>query len=310
MSQKLIVVVGGTGKQGGSVARTFLNLPTWRVRITTRNPTSQAATELANLGAEVVQADLNDAASIEKAFTNANAIFLNTDYWAVWRPLKAALDAEGKSYESASEKAYETETGQGRRAVDAAAKVPSLERFIFSPLIDVIKASGGKYPRSQHANAKAWIANYIETAHPDLAKKTSLIYLGGYNDNPSLTPRPNEATGRYMFIMPLKNTFRMPIIDPSKSTGKFVRALIEDEQPGTKLLAYDTFPTISEIVSSWSNENGKEADLIPISIQALHEKMGMTWEHLDILSTLDETGDYMAGVEGYIEPQQLKASKI
>ncbi|KAK4494538.1 hypothetical protein PRZ48_013894 [Zasmidium cellare] len=310
MPQKLIVIVGGTGRQGGSVARTFLSLPSWKVRITTRNPSSPAATELASLGAEVVQADLNDTSSIEKAFTNANAIFLNTDYWTVWRPFKASLDAEGKSYEPASEKAYETETSQGKRAVDAAAKIPTLERFIFSPLIDVIKASGGKYPRSGHANAKAWIANYIQTDHPELFKKTSLIYLGGYNDNPSLAPRPNEATGRYMFILPLKGSFRMPIINPSESTGKFVRALIEDEQPGTKLLAYDTYPSINEIVSNWGRENGKEADLIPITIQGLHEKVGLTWEHLDILSTLMETDDYMAGVDNYIEPSQLKSSKI
>lgn len=310
MSKKLIVVVGGTGKQGGSVARTFLSLPHWRVRITTRNTSSQAATELSNLGAELIQADLNDAVSIEKAFTDANAIFLNTDYWTVWRPLKAALDAEGKSYEAASEKAFDTETGQGKNAVDAAAKVPSLERFVFSPLIYVAKASGGKYLRSQHANAKGWIAEYIATTHPNLAKKTSLVYLGAYNDNPSLTPRLNEGSGRYMFIMPLPSSFRMPVIDPSASTGRFVRALIEDEEPGTKILAYDSFPTIGEIITNWSKANGKQADLVPITVQALHEKMGMTWEHLDILSFLIESNDYMAGVEGYIEPHQLSTTKV
>ena len=220
MSKKLIVVVGGTGRQGGSVARTFLALPNWRVRVTTRNTTSDAAKELHELGAEVVQADLNDGASVEAAFRDASAIFLNTDYWTVWRPMKAALDAEGKSYEPASEKGFEVETTQGKTAVDAAAKVPSLERFIFSPLIHVAKASGGKYPRSQHANAKGWIADYIQTAQPELAKKTSLIYLGGYNDNPSLMPRPDPAPGQYMFVMPLPSTFRMPIINPSVSTGK------------------------------------------------------------------------------------------
>lgn len=291
------------------MARTFLSLPNWRVRITTRSPSSQAATQLGELGAEVAQADLNDGDSIEKAFSNANAIFLNTDFWTVWRQMKSALDAEGNSYEPASEKAFETETAQGKRAVDAAAKIQSLERFIFSPIIYVAKASGGKYPRSQHANAKGWIADYIATAHPNLSKKTSLIYLGAYNDNPSLSPRLNEASGRYMFVMPLKSSFCMPVIDPSASTGKFVRALIEDEEPGTKLLAYDSAPTIGEIVSNWGEANGKEADLVPIPVEALHKKMGMTWEHLDILSLLIESNDYMVGIEGYIEPHQLKMAR-
>ncbi|KAK9490812.1 hypothetical protein V1508DRAFT_423820 [Lipomyces doorenjongii] len=41
--KKTIVVIGATGVQGSSVARTFLSLDHWHVRAVTRNPSSAAA---------------------------------------------------------------------------------------------------------------------------------------------------------------------------------------------------------------------------------------------------------------------------
>lgn len=83
MAKKIIVVIGATGNQGSSVANTFLGLPEWHVRALTRNPSSDASELLAAKGAEVVQGDLAEPSSLAKAFENANAIFLNTDFWEV-----------------------------------------------------------------------------------------------------------------------------------------------------------------------------------------------------------------------------------
>ena len=80
-AKKLIVVTGATGKQGSSVANTFLTLPYWHVRALTRNPSSEASKSLAARGAEVIHADFDDEASLTKAFENAHAIFLNTIFW-------------------------------------------------------------------------------------------------------------------------------------------------------------------------------------------------------------------------------------
>src|SRR5207248_8273098 len=79
--KKTIVVIGATGNQGSSVARTFLSLPHWHVRCLTRNPSSAAAQTLSGLGAELVQGDLSDPASLTRAFASANTIFANTDFW-------------------------------------------------------------------------------------------------------------------------------------------------------------------------------------------------------------------------------------
>ena len=54
--KRIIAVVGSTGAQGGSVARALLRDPsaTFDVRALTRTPESEAARNLARLGAEVL----------------------------------------------------------------------------------------------------------------------------------------------------------------------------------------------------------------------------------------------------------------
>lgn len=68
-----------TGNQGGSVARRFLRAG-FRVRAVTRDTSSAAAGKLADLGAEVVRADLSDVASLTAAFAGANVVFSVTNY--------------------------------------------------------------------------------------------------------------------------------------------------------------------------------------------------------------------------------------
>lgn len=65
---KVIVVMGATGAQGGSVARRLANNPKWKVRAVTRNPDGDAAKSLVSLGCDVVSANLDDIDSLVKAF--------------------------------------------------------------------------------------------------------------------------------------------------------------------------------------------------------------------------------------------------
>jgi uncharacterized protein YbjT (DUF2867 family) len=82
-TKKIIAVVGATGAQGGGLARAILddsNSP-FVVRAITRNPASDAAVALANRGAEIVRADIDDVESLTKAFTGAYGAFLITNFW-------------------------------------------------------------------------------------------------------------------------------------------------------------------------------------------------------------------------------------
>ena len=89
MSQKKIIVVfGATGAQGGGVARAILNDSNseFTVRAVTRNIHSDKAIALAAMGAEVVSADLDDLASLEKSLEGAYGAFFVTFFWAHFSP--------------------------------------------------------------------------------------------------------------------------------------------------------------------------------------------------------------------------------
>jgi uncharacterized protein YbjT (DUF2867 family) len=82
--QKIIAVVGATGAQGGGLARAILAEPEGEfvVRAVTRDPGSPKARALADAGAEVVAADLDDEAALRAAFDGAHGAYLVTNYWA------------------------------------------------------------------------------------------------------------------------------------------------------------------------------------------------------------------------------------
>ena len=80
---KLIAIVGATGAQGGGLARAILSDPDggFAVRALTRDPSAEKATALAALGAEVVQADIDDEASVSSAFDGAYGAYCLTNFW-------------------------------------------------------------------------------------------------------------------------------------------------------------------------------------------------------------------------------------
>ncbi len=80
---KLIAIVGATGAQGGGLARAILADPDggFAVRALTRDPSSEKASALAAQGAEVVQADIDDEASVRSAFEGAYGAFCVTNFW-------------------------------------------------------------------------------------------------------------------------------------------------------------------------------------------------------------------------------------
>ena len=86
--RKVIAVIGATGAQGGGLVRAILSDPDggFAARAITRDADSDKAKALAALGAEVVQADLDDPASIIRAFDGAYGAFCVTFFWEHMKP--------------------------------------------------------------------------------------------------------------------------------------------------------------------------------------------------------------------------------
>jgi uncharacterized protein YbjT (DUF2867 family) len=91
----IITVFGATGAQGGGLARAILGDPKrrFRVRAVTRKPQSAAARALAEAGAEVVAADLDDAPSVARAMHGAHGAFCVTNFWEHLSPEKELAQA-------------------------------------------------------------------------------------------------------------------------------------------------------------------------------------------------------------------------
>lgn len=94
--KKTIAVVGATGAQGGGLVRAILNDPEggFAARAITRDINSEKAKALADLGAEVVAADVDDQASLEKAFEGAYGAFCVTFFWEHFSPEREFANAE------------------------------------------------------------------------------------------------------------------------------------------------------------------------------------------------------------------------
>ncbi|MEU6108317.1 NmrA/HSCARG family protein [Streptomyces albidoflavus] len=73
-TDKTILVLGATGNQGGATARALLSRG-WTVRALVRDPGRPAARALEERGAELVQGDLADVASLRRAAAGAHGIF-------------------------------------------------------------------------------------------------------------------------------------------------------------------------------------------------------------------------------------------
>ncbi|HVZ99025.1 MAG TPA: NmrA/HSCARG family protein [Caulobacterales bacterium] len=191
--KKIITVIGATGAQGGGLVRAIQSDPSgaFRARALTRDPNSDKAKELAALGAEVVQGDLDNAESIAAAFRGAYGAFGVTFFWAHY--------------------SAERETAEAKLMAEAA-KAEGVQHFIWSTLEDVRKyiplsdtrmpTIHGKY-KVPHFEGKAdgdvfFAQNGVPTTYLLTAFYwENLIYFG-------MNPKP-DGQGRYAFTIPMGN---------------------------------------------------------------------------------------------------------
>jgi uncharacterized protein YbjT (DUF2867 family) len=167
--KKVIAVLGATGAQGGGLVRAILNDPTggFTARAITRDVNGAKARELAKLGADVVAADVDDVASLEKAFDGAYGAYCVTFFWAHFSPEKEIAQAQSMA---------------------AAAKHTGLQHVIWSTLEDTRKwvpVSDNRMPTLQgkykvpHFDAKGESNHFFS----DLGVPTTFLLTSFYWDN-------------------------------------------------------------------------------------------------------------------------------
>jgi uncharacterized protein YbjT (DUF2867 family) len=98
--KKIIAVTGATGAQGGGLMRAILGDPNggFAARGLTRNVKSEKAKDLAGLGAELVEANVDDVESLKKAFKGAHGAYCVTFFWEHFSPEKEFNQASNMAH--------------------------------------------------------------------------------------------------------------------------------------------------------------------------------------------------------------------
>ena len=187
----ILTVVGATGVQGGSVVDAALKVGGYKVRAITRNADSEKAKALATRGVEVVTADLNDLASLVKAFQVGGSLYYLTysDNLQGSTAIFAVTDFFEPFASSGPEKAVEIETAQGLNLAKAASQNTTLQHYIWSTLPNAKRISDGKWS-VPHFDAKNVVDDYIKR-DLGLFAKTTFLWVTFYASNyqfPMFTP--------------------------------------------------------------------------------------------------------------------------
>lgn len=80
MNEKIILVTGATGRQGGAVIRHLLK-QNFKVRAITRDPEKPSSQSLKAKGVEVFKGDMEDVPSLHQAMKGAYGVFSLQNYW-------------------------------------------------------------------------------------------------------------------------------------------------------------------------------------------------------------------------------------
>jgi len=197
MSRPTIAVFGATGAQGGSLARAILDDPRRRfsLRAVTRRPGSEAARALLAAGAEIVVADLDDAASVARAMQGAHGVFCVTNFWEHLSPEKELEQAD---------------------VMASAAAATDVRHAVWSTLEDTrefLPADGTRMPvlkgryNVPHFDAKG----EANRAFTERGVPTTLLYTSFYWDNLiHFGMQPTRGSnGRLGFLLPMDRA-RLP----------------------------------------------------------------------------------------------------
>ncbi|MDO8540152.1 MAG: NmrA/HSCARG family protein [Opitutaceae bacterium] len=190
-NKKVIAVLGATGAQGGGLVRAIMKDPSgeFTARAVTRNPNSDKAKALAALGAEVVEGNVDDEASLRRAFAGAHGAYCVTFFWDHFSPEKERAEAA---------------------AMASAAKATSVPHVIWSTLEDTRKWVPLSDSRMPTLNGRYKVPHFDSKgeANAEFTKAgvpTTFLHTSFYWDNLihfGMGPRKGPD-GKLVFALPM-----------------------------------------------------------------------------------------------------------
>ncbi|KAL7915340.1 hypothetical protein GGI35DRAFT_489026 [Trichoderma velutinum] len=265
---RIVVVVGATGNQGVGVVRALLDSKTadgnpWFVRAVTRDPNSAKAkrfladNQTADSRLALVAGHVYDESSLQDAFAGAYGVFgLTSEAYP------------GRLLETEEEMQHEIEAG---RNLILAAKACGVKHFVFSSLPDMVKATGGQFPKIHHMNNK----HMIEQMAREELEGVTFIIPGFFYTNlrwPRYCQR--RADGVVRFCTPIPGHQVAQWTDPTHDIGIFAARIFDlglEKTHGKTYLAMSPPITTDDMARAFTRVTGQPAVHEPISAEEFGE---------------------------------------
>ncbi len=234
-----------TGRQGAGVVKELSQTNKYQIRAITRNTKSSKALELGRLNnVEIVQGDLMNPESLNKAFEGADVIFGNTTPTKGWKLFRGSIV-----------RSYEMEQGFNLiNQVKIAYEKGKLNHFIFSS-ISKSKDPLKNDPAPGHFTSKWDIEEYIEKQ--DLKSITTVLRPVSYFENFE-NKLPGYNISKNVFPGIVGKNFKWQTI-AVEDIGKWVRGVLSKPEKyknqsiniaGEELTGEEMAMTLQKIVSS------------------------------------------------------------
>ncbi len=250
---KTIFVIGGTGTQGGAVSR-HLNAAGWQVRTITRDLSKPVVQELRDAGIEVLEGNMDDPASLDRAMEGVYGVFSLQQFWEV--------GAEG-------------EIRQGINVGDAAVRA-GVKHFVYSSVGGAERKSG-----LPHFECKWVVENHLRSLDIPLTIIRPVFFMDNFG---SFSP-PSEEEGTLVFRAALPPDRPLQMIaaddiggivakifaDPEKYIG------VEIEIAGDEL----TFPQVAERFSEATGKPARFEELPLETVMGFSQEVGLMYKWFD-----------------------------
>lgn len=235
---KTILVFGATGQQGGATARHLLKNG-WQVRTVTRDPNKPAAQALAQAGAEIVTADMEDRASLDAVTKGVYGVFSVQNFWL-------------------PEVGVEGEVRQGKHVADAA-KAAGVQHFVYTSVGGSERDSGiphfeSKWVIEQHIGELGLPATILRP----VAFMENFTGFGGPRDGVLTSMTRPETPLQLIATDDIGALAALAFENPEEYTGKAIE------------IAGDSL-TIPQMVEMMSRVSGETITFREMSPDELHQ---------------------------------------
>jgi len=274
-NERTILITGITGQQGGTVARELLARG-YRVKGMTRKPDSEKAHEFRKLGAEIVQGDLDDAASLKRALQGVWGVFAIQNTW---------------------EAGVEKEEEQGKR-IAKIAKEAGVQHYVYSSVGSAHRNTG-----IPHFENK-W---RIEETVRGLGFPSHIIIRPVFFMENLASPwfKPGIDQGQLMIALKPETALQMIAVN---DIGKYGLAAFEKhkELNGREIDIAGDALTMPETARILSEAAGKKVDFVQLPIEEVRK---LSEDYAMMLEWFDRVG-YNADIAGNTKEFGIKPTSF